>query len=204
MGDEFITLARVLKTQGRNGEVAVELHTDVPGRFRSGMRLFALAEDNSRRELQIEELWPHKGNLVLKFRGVGSISDAETLLRCELQIPRGERAPLESGAAYISDLIGCAVFDGEQKIGIVDDVQFGAGDAPLLVVRSGKSERSGKNERSADDVYEIPYAEAYLKSVDLERKEVHMLLPEGMLQLNAPLTAEEKQQQQESARKSET
>ncbi|PYX56548.1 MAG: 16S rRNA processing protein RimM, partial [Acidobacteria bacterium] len=70
MGDEFITLARVLKTQGRNGEVAVELHTDVPGRFRSGMRLFALAEDNSRRELQIEELWPHKGNLVLKFRGV--------------------------------------------------------------------------------------------------------------------------------------
>ena len=180
------------------------------------MRLFALAEDNSRRELQIEELWPHKGNLVLKFRGVGSISDAETLLRCELQIPRGERAPLESGAAYISDLIGCAVFDGEQKIGIVDDVQFGAGDAPLLVVRSGKSERSrkseqsgksersGKNERSADDVYEIPYAEAYLKSVDLERKEVHMLLPEGMLQLNAPLTAEEKQQQQESARKSET
>jgi len=168
------------------------------------MRLFALAEDNSRRELQIEELWPHKGNLVLKFRGVGSISDAETLLRCELQIPRGERAPLESGAAYISDLIGCAVFDGEQKIGIVDDVQFGAGDAPLLVVRSGKSERSGKNERSADDVYEIPYAEAYLKSVDLERKEVHMLLPEGMLQLNAPLTAEEKQQQQGSARKSET
>lgn len=168
------------------------------------MRLFALAEDNSRRELQIEELWPHKGNLVLKFRGVGSISDAETLLRCELQIPRGERAPLESGAAYISDLIGCAVFDGEQKIGIVDDVQFGAGDAPLLVVRSGKSERSGKNERSADDVYEIPYAEAYLKSVDLERKEVHMLLPEGMLQLKAPLTAEEKQQQQGSARKSET
>ena len=162
------------------------------------MRLFALAEDNSRRELQIEELWPHKGNLVLKFQGVDSISDAEALLRCELQIPRSERAPLESGAAYISDLIGCAVFDAERKIGIVEDVEFGAGEAPLLIVRSGKSERS------ADDVYEIPYAEAYLKSVNLDGKEVRMQLPEGMLELNAPLTAEEKQQQQGSARKSET
>ncbi len=172
------------------------------------MRVFALAEDNSRRELQIEELWPHKGHLVLKFQGVDSISDAEALLRRELQVPRSERAPLESGAAYISDLIGCAVFDGEKKIGIVDDVQFGAGEAPLLIVRSaksgrseqsersGKDERSGKKQRAAANVYEIPYAEAYLKSVDIERKEVRMLLPEGMLELNAPLTAEEKQQQQ--------
>jgi len=166
------------------------------------MRLFALAEDNSRRELQIEELWPHKGHLVLKFQGVDSISDAEALLRCELQVPRSERAPLESGDVYISDLIGCAVFDGEQKIGIVEDVQFGAGEAPLLIVRSAKSgrseqsERSEKKQRAAANVYEIPYAEAYLKSVDIERKEVRMLLPEGMLELNAPLTAEEKQQQQ--------
>ena len=42
MGDEFITLARVLKTQGRHGEVAVETHSDVPDRFVEGMRLFAL------------------------------------------------------------------------------------------------------------------------------------------------------------------
>ena len=44
MGDEFITLARVLKTQGRRGEVAVEPHSDVPDRFVEGMRLFALDE----------------------------------------------------------------------------------------------------------------------------------------------------------------
>ena len=34
MSGEFITLARVVKTQGRRGEVGVELHTDVPDRFR--------------------------------------------------------------------------------------------------------------------------------------------------------------------------
>jgi len=55
-----------LKTQGRRGEVAVEVHTDVPDRFQPGMKLSALADDGSRRELEVQEAWPHKGSLVLK------------------------------------------------------------------------------------------------------------------------------------------
>jgi 16S rRNA processing protein RimM len=180
---EFVTLARVRKTQGRRGEVAVELHSDVPDRFRPGLRLFALAQDSSRRELQIEELWPHKEFLVLKFAGIDSISDAETLIGCELQVPRIERAQLESGWNYVSDLTGCVVFDAGREIGKIEDVQFGAGEAPLLIVAAGSKR------------YEIPYAAAYLKSVDLEGKRIQMQLPEGMLELNAPLTVEEKQEQ---------
>lgn len=180
---EFVTLARVRKTQGRRGEVAVELHSDVPDRFRPGLRLFALAQDSSRRELRIEELWPHKDFLILKFAGIDSISDAETLIGCELQVPRSERAQLESGWNYVSDLIGCVIFDAGREIGKIEDVQFGTGEAPLLIVVAG-------NKR-----YEVPYAEAYLQSVDLEHKQIHMQLPEGMLELNAPLTAEEKREQ---------
>jgi len=55
MGDEYITLARVLKTQGRHGEVAVEVHSDVPDRFVEGMRLFALDESGQRRQLKVED-----------------------------------------------------------------------------------------------------------------------------------------------------
>jgi 16S rRNA processing protein RimM len=173
----------VRKTQGRRGEVAVELHSDVPDRFVIGLRLFALTQDGSRRELQIEEFWPHKGDLVLKFAGVDSISDAEALIGCELQVPRSERAQLEAGWNYVSDLMGSAVFDGGTEIGKIEDVQFGTGEAPLLIVVAGSKR------------HEIPYAEAYLRSVDLEHKQIRMQLPEGMLELNAPLTAEEKEQQ---------
>jgi len=147
------------------------------------MRIFALAEDNSRRELEIEGLWPHKGWLILKFRGVDSISDAEALLRSEVQVPRSERAPLETGVTYVSDLIGCVLFDGEREIGKIEDVQFSAGEAPLLILRKGKKE------------YEIPYAEAYLTGVEMGRKVIRMALPEGMLEVNAPLTPEEKRHQ---------
>jgi len=178
----------VLKTQGRRGEVATESHSDVPDRFQSGMRLWALPkdEDRARRELKIEELWPHKGHLVLKFEGIDSISEAESLIGCELQVPANERSKLEAGWVYVSDLVGCAVFDGDREIGQVQDVQFGAGEAPLLIVKGGASQ------------YEVPYAEAYLKSTDLEHKRIHMILPQGMLELSAPLTAEEKEQQENS------
>jgi len=155
------------------------------------MRLWALPKDGDgpRRELRIEELWPHKGHLVLKFEGVDSISDAETLIGCELQVPASERSKLEQGWVYVSDLVGCDVFDGDREIGQVRDVQFGAGEAPLLIVKAGANQ------------YEIPYAEAYLKSTDPEHRKIVMTLPEGMLELNAPMTAEEKEHQKVSNKK---
>jgi 16S rRNA processing protein RimM len=163
--------------------VAAQLHSNVPDRFTVGMRLYALSVDRIRRELEVEDLWPHKGYLVLKFVGIDSMSDAEALSGCELQVPREQRAQLESGWSFVSDLIGCAVWDGERELGEIKDVTFGAGEAPLLVVASGARE------------YEIPYAEAYIRRLDIERRQIRMQLPEGLLDVNAPLTAEEKEQQ---------
>lgn len=181
-GGEFVTLALVIKTQGRRGEVAVELHTDIPDRFHPGMQVSALLKHGERREVQVEDLWPHKSFLVLKFAGIETISDAEALVGAELQVPQAERAKLEPGWTFLSDLIGCTVFDGEREIGPISDVQFGAGEAPLLVVKG-----------AAKLPYEIPFAEAYLVKVDVARKQVRMSLPEGMLDVNAPVKRVERE-----------
>ncbi len=170
------------RTQGRRGEVAAELHTDFPERFRERKRLFALAGDGTRRQLELESSWEHKGGIVLKFRGVDSICEAEKLVGSEIQISRDERAPLKPGAAYIADLVGCVVIAGGRELGRIEDVQFGAGDAPLLVVKGSKQ-------------YDIPFAEEFVRSLDLERKRLEMALPDGLLELDAPLTAEEKKEQ---------
>ena len=188
---EFVTLARVAKTQGRIGEVAVEVHSDIPDRFAVGMKLSALSKSgDSRRKVQIEDLWPHKGLLVLKLAGVDSISDAETLIGSELQVPRAKRAELEAGWSYVSDLVGCAVFDQGHQIGRIEDVQFGAGEAPLLIVAGADGKK-----------YDVPFAEAYVEGVDLSGKQLRMRLPEGMLEINAPLTAEERRQSSSSQRR---
>jgi 16S rRNA processing protein RimM len=171
----------VVKTQGRRGEVAVELHTDIPDRFRVRMRLWALLRNNQRREVEVESLWPHKEWLVLKFTGIESISDAESLVGVELQLPSSERAELDPGWTYLSDLVGCNVFDQDREIGPIEDVTFGAGEAPLLVVKSGTKLP-----------YEIPFAEEFLVEVDLKRKQIRMRLPEGLLDVNAPLKEDER------------
>jgi len=161
------------------------VHSDVPGRFAQGMKLFALPSgDEKRRELEVEDLWPHKEWLVLKFQGVDSITDAEALVGCELQVPSSQRAELGAGWNYVSDLVGCTVLDHGHEIGRIADVQFGAGEAPLLVV----ADRAGRK-------FDVPFAEAYLQGVDTERHEVRMNLPQGMLEINASLTAEEKLEQ---------
>ena len=181
----------MVKTQGRRGEVASEILSDVPDRFAIGMRLLALPREiKSRRELEVENLWPHKGLLVLKFVGVDSISDAEMLVGCELQVPRSQRSELQAGWNYVSDLVGCSVLDRGHEIGRIEDVQFGAGEAPLLIVRD-----------AAKRLVEIPFAEAYLDCVDVKHKQVHMKFPEGLLEVNAPLTTEEKQAQAQGTRK---
>ena len=158
------------------------------------MRLWALLRNGQRRQVKIEELWSHKSRLVLKFEGIETISHAELLEGAELQLPRSARAELEPGWTYLSDLIGCTAFDHGREIGKIVDVAFGAGEAPLLVVAADIGEHPGEERKiRAKLPYEIPFAEAYLEKVDVERKQVRMRLPEGLLEVNAPLTDEEKE-----------
>ena len=96
---------------------------------------------------------------------------------------RGARPP-DAKPAASARVSGCAVFDHGNEIGRIEDVQLGAGEAPLLIVAGA----GGKK-------YDVPFAEAYLEGVDLPRKQVRMTLPGGMLEINAPLTAEEKAHQ---------
>lgn len=180
----------MVKTQGRRGEVAAEIYSDIPERFRVGLSLLALPrEPGQRRELKVEEFWPHKSLLVFKFAGVETISDAETLVGCELQVPASQRSELRTGWNYVSDLTGCLLLDGEREVGRIEDVQFGAGEAPLLIVRDASKR-----------IVEVPFAEAYLDRIDVGGKQVRMTLPEGLLEVNAPLTAEEKREQSQGGR----
>lgn len=181
----------MLKPQGRHGEVAVELFTSFPESFAERRQVWALDPSGSRRELRIEEFWSHKSRMILKFAGVDDIGGAESLAGCEIQVPRSRRIALPEDEVYVSDLVGCRVFVVEtppvspREIGTVDDVTFGAGEAPLLVIRS------------AERTLEIPFASAYIVRQDLEAKRIELRLPEGMLDLDAPLSAEEKQRQHE-------
>lgn len=180
--EEFVTLARVMKTQGRHGEVAAELFTDFPERFAERRKLYAWHERSGIRELELEDFWPHKGGMVFKFLGIDSIEDAEKLIGSEIRIPRAERAALEQGTLYVSELTGCTVVEVSSEtpieIGRIEGVTFGAGEAPLLVIRQDKREHL------------VPFVESFVVKLDTAARRIEMKLPEGLLELDKPAPKE--------------
>lgn len=183
----------MLGPQGRRGEVFADLHTDFPERFDERRQMSGLGPNGARRELQLEEHWFHKGGVVLKFAGVDSISDAEQLKGWEVQVPQEERTRLEEGSAYVSEIVGSDVWinDGQRFLGRVAEVQFGAGEAPLLVVKLPVC--------AVQNEVLVPFAAEYVKKFDVAGKRIDMELPEGLLELDTPLSEEEKQRQKSEA-----
>jgi 16S rRNA processing protein RimM len=188
---DFVLLARLVRTQGRHGELIAEILTDFPERFSERPHVWLLPPDanTAARESTIERYWPHKGRIVLKLAGIDSISDATALSRWHVAIPADERAPLADDAVYVADLIGCHVVDEAENsadLGPVLDVARGEGGGlDMLVLKGGEEELL------------IPFAKAYLVTVDLRERVLRMRLPAGLTTINAPLTEEERAAQQQ-------
>ena len=187
---KWIVLAEVLRPQGRKGEVLAELLSDFPERFRGRHVFLAKAGFNGpraeAREAEVTEYWlpvgKNQGRIVLKLAGVDSITDAEGIAGLEVLAPLEERPELEDEANYISDLIGCTVFDRGVSVGVIADVQFATTpdglrrleeSAPMLVVTSPEG-----------DELLVPFAKDFVVSVDVQQMRVEMALPVGLLDVN--------------------
>jgi 16S rRNA processing protein RimM len=169
--------------------VLAEILSDFPGRFAEMRNAFLWrGDDVPVTPTLLENSWLHKGKVVLKFAQVDSIFAAEALRGADLVISASERMPLQSDEVYISDLIGCECVDASPHggtptpvLGTIRDVLQQAQTADLLIVAS-----PGGVE------YEIPFAKAYVVKIDLAARRIEMRLPPGLLDVNAPLTEEER------------
>ncbi len=175
--EDWVLVARIVRPQGRHGEALAELFTDFPERFAERKRLFLIGPKTQPRPVELERHWLHQGRVVLKFAGVDSINDVEALRGFEVVIPRGERAPLEDGAVYIADLVGCVLVDSRTAapIGVISGVDIASTATPLLEV-----------DTSTSGQVLVPFAKAFRPEIDLATRRISMELPEGLLELNTP------------------
>jgi 16S rRNA processing protein RimM len=122
------------------------------------------------RPMEVERTWIHGDQIIFKFHGVDTISDAEKLAGAEVAIPLEQRAALGEEEYYESDLIGCEVFDaGGRSLGPVTDFEE-TGGTPLLHV---------------GDLL-IPFAKSICVQIDTKNKRIVLNAPEGLLDLNVP------------------
>ena len=63
-----LAIARILRPQGRKGEVAAEILTDFPARFQQLQSVFLEVPGQAPKPVNLERGWPHKGRIILKFQ----------------------------------------------------------------------------------------------------------------------------------------
>ncbi len=164
---DLVLVGRVVKPQGRHGEVAVLPLSDRPDRFPTLRRAFVPAPGGAAREVRVVGCWAHKGRFVLAIEGVSTIEEAEELRGAELRIAEEELAALPAGSFYHHELVGLrAVDERGAEVGAVDDVLETGAETRVLVVRGPEGETL------------LPFAETFVKSVDLAGGTIVVLRPE--------------------------
>ena len=189
---QWIVLAHLLRPQGRKGEILANLFTDFPEVLSSNSRVFLAPEnftgtESEARLAEVRDFWlpvgKNSGRIVLHLAGVDSINQAETFAGLDVIIPAAERLELDDDASYISDLVGCTLYDHANPevtlaLGTVTDVHFATTPdgsrrleeaAPLLAVETP----------SGDEIL-VPFVKAFLISVDTDGKRIDMNLPIGL------------------------
>jgi 16S rRNA processing protein RimM len=165
---DWISVAVLHRPRGNRGELTAESLSSKPERF-ALLKDVRLLGDNpaAAASYQVEEVWEHSGELIFKFRGVDSISDAEKLRGSEVQVLRSERVELEPGEYFHSDLIGCEVRerDSGRRVGAVTAFEE-YGGTPLLEIDGGR--------------FLIPFVEAICVDIRPEEKLILVEMPEGL------------------------
>jgi 16S rRNA processing protein RimM len=191
---KFVTVARILRARGNKGEVASELLTDFPERLPEINKMYLCSESGARREAVLRCFWVdrnHPGHGVFHFEGVTSIDDAEKLRGLEVQIPMEQRATLPSGSFFVTDLIGCSVFELFRALPVVASSPRSLSETPALIGKVRDVYFPGEGQpgtpllaldTSSGELL-IPLAEDICKRVDTAARRIEVLLPEGLREL---------------------
>jgi 16S rRNA processing protein RimM len=193
----WVLVARILRPRGNKGEVVAELLTDFSSRFSTLKQIYLRKGDGEPRSAPLEHFWVdrnHPGMGVFHFAGSVTISEAEKLRGLDVLLPIEQRVVLPAGQYFVTDLIGCTVFEvpadaaklaspacaieeAPRVLGTVRDVLFtgeNVAGTPILQVETPKGELL------------VPLAEDICTRVDVAGRRIDVRLPEGLSEVNSP------------------
>jgi 16S rRNA processing protein RimM len=182
-----LTVGRVVKAHGVNGEVVVEVRTDDPAeRFAVGSTLRAKPpargplRDGPVRTCVVESARDHGGRLLVRLAGVASRDAADALRGSVFVIDSDELPPIDEPDTYYDhqlEGLGVRTTSGDD-VGVVAEVLHTAAGELLAVRRPSKDGLDGGEAQLL-----LPFVSAIVTSVSLDDRVVEIDPPEGLLDL---------------------
>jgi 16S rRNA processing protein RimM len=165
-----VTVAVLSRPWGIRGELTAIPFSDHPERFEKLRRVYLFGDGRGPSEVEVESVRTVSKSLLMKFRGIDSMNDAEPWRGAEVRIPREERLALDEGEFFLSDLVGCEVVDRAtgQPLGRVTGLSDGG--------PSGLLEIGGE--------LLIPFVRRICVAIDTAARRIEVELPEGLKDLN--------------------
>ena len=166
-----LKVGKIVNTHSLKGEVKVISSTDFEEeRFKKGSKLLITRGNQLIREVVVQSYRNHKNFLLVKFEGIDSVEEAEKLKNLHIKIDSDEVGELEENEFYFHQIIGCEVFDENDKnLGeIIDILTPGANDVWVI---------KGENDKEIL----IPYIEDVVKKIDITSKKVNIEVMEGLI-----------------------
>jgi 16S rRNA processing protein RimM len=193
----WVLVARILRARGNKGEVAAEILTDFPERLTKLKEVYVEQAGGKvePRRVALQSCWlsqNHRGQAVFHFEGVHSITEAEKFRGLEVLLPFEQRVTLPEGQYFVSDLIGCAVFESPVAPSVLASPPCSLAEAPSLLGKVRDVQFPGEQqagtpilevETSSGEIL-IPLAVDICAKIDTAARRIDVTLPEGLRELN--------------------
>ena len=164
-----LEIGQIVNTFGIKGMVKVKPFTDDIRRF-DELKTVYVEKNGNQTEYEIEEVKYHKDMVLIKFKGIDKVEQAEMLRNSYLTVSRESVEKLEEGRYYIVDLLGLEVYTDEQiLLGTLEDI-FNTGSNDIYVVK----DKQGKQ-------ILLPAIQDVIKQIDIENKKIIVHLLPGLI-----------------------
>jgi len=157
-------IAQVGKTHGLHGDLKLHLHTDFPEQFQVGNSF-----DSSSGQLEISRINLNRGTIA--FKGYDGVDYAKKLTNTKIYASieeTRERCKLDNGEYFWFDLEGCKIFEDNQLLGVVTEIQRLA-DVDYLFIQTDKTLVDNGMAKS----FLVPKIDRYILSIDIENKTIN-------------------------------
>ncbi len=169
--DDGYQLGYISKTHGLQGEVNIYLDVDFPENYQNLESVFVAFKESPQTLIPFFiEAFSLSGNrAIVKFEDVDSLEAAERFKEAQLYLPLALLPKLPKGQFYFHDIIGFTVIDQNLgTLGAVTDVYALPAQDMIAMQYQAKE-------------ILIPMSDDIVLSADMEKQELQVNLPEGLL-----------------------